>query len=89
MLDGKKQAIFSQLSRIDEKLKTINQNSLEIEDRVYQLFREALFQLQHETQKKVTPASFFLMLCRWLSFLEKKSRYELLSTVKVVSCGVN
>ena len=53
LMDGKKQAIFNHLSRIDDKLKMINQNSSEIEERVYQLFREALFQLQTETQRKM------------------------------------
>ncbi len=52
-MDGRRQAIMTQLNLIDERLKDVNRNSSEIESRIYQILREALFQLQQETQKKV------------------------------------
>lgn len=54
LLDGRRQSVMTQLSIIDERLKEVNRNSGEIEERIYQLLREALFQLQTETQRKVS-----------------------------------
>jgi hypothetical protein len=52
-MEGRRQAIMTQLNLIDERLKEVNRNSGEIESKIYQILREALFQLQQETQKKV------------------------------------
>eukprot|EP01112_Ceratiomyxa_fruticulosa_P001217 TRINITY_DN1121_c0_g2_i1.p1 TRINITY_DN1121_c0_g2~~TRINITY_DN1121_c0_g2_i1.p1 ORF type:complete len:764 (-),score=147.66 TRINITY_DN1121_c0_g2_i1:176-2467(-) len=53
LMDGRKQGILTQLSLLDQRLKEINQNSQEIEERIYAMLRDALFQLQQETQKKL------------------------------------
>ena len=61
-MEGRRQAIMTQLTLIDERLKEVNRNSGEIESKIYQILREALFQLQQETQKKVfnPPTSLFV-----------------------------
>jgi hypothetical protein len=61
MLDGRKQSIVNHLSRIDNKLRDINKNCQLIEEKIYQLFKAALFQLQQESQKKVKLFSLFIL----------------------------
>ena len=41
LTEGRKQAILNQLSRVDDRLKMINKNSAEIEEKIYQMLREA------------------------------------------------
>lgn len=60
-MDGRRQAIMTQLSLIDERLKEVNRNSGEIESKIYQILREALFQLQQETQRKVCILLFYYL----------------------------
>jgi hypothetical protein len=52
-IELRKQAIINQLGRLDDRLKIINKNSADIEEKIYLMLREALYQLQTETQKKV------------------------------------
>ena len=45
--------VRQQLAVVDEKLRAVNVNSAKVEENIYQILQEALFQLQDETQRKM------------------------------------
>eukprot|EP00753_Platysulcus_tardus_P020567 PLAT8228.1.p1 GENE.PLAT8228.1~~PLAT8228.1.p1 ORF type:complete len:1035 (+),score=520.69 PLAT8228.1:50-3154(+) len=54
MLDARKSETRLLLRAIDEKLRDINKNAAAVEEAIYQMLQEALFQLQDETQRKMS-----------------------------------
>jgi hypothetical protein len=53
ILQSRTTDIKQRLACVDEKLRQVNKNSAEIEEQIYQMLQEALFQLQDETQRKM------------------------------------
>ena len=52
-LEAVKGQIKEQLSALNDKLTQVKKNSALVEETVYQMLQEALFQLQDETQRKL------------------------------------
>ena len=53
LLIARQQEIKNQLKAVDEKLRAVNKNSAEIEEKIYQALQDALFELQDRTQEKM------------------------------------
>ena len=53
LLAQRQAEIKTQLRAVDAKLRDVNRNSAEVEERIYKALQDALFQLQEETQKKL------------------------------------
>jgi len=47
------QQLAEKLKAVDRKLREVNKNSAAVEESIYQMLQEALFQLQDETQRKM------------------------------------
>ena len=53
LLQARQAEIRNQLQAVDQKLRDVNKNSAEIEERIYQMLQDALFDLQDKTQAKM------------------------------------
>eukprot|EP00742_Colponemidia_sp_Colp-10_P004319 GILJ01004608.1.p1 GENE.GILJ01004608.1~~GILJ01004608.1.p1 ORF type:complete len:562 (-),score=83.28 GILJ01004608.1:168-1853(-) len=54
LLDRRRTTVKEQLRLIDDRLREVNKNSSAVEEKIYQILQEALYQLQDETQKKMS-----------------------------------